>query len=160
GFLFSLIPYPFSLFPFPFTLLFLEREEIRTNQELAGEEAVPGVFCYDTDRERIAGVGSAEEVLFIQVFAAQIGAPPLFQARETLFGKRLVDGSPPDTLLGRRFLDEILIFGRPACELTCLHHEGAVVSQRAFAAPDRMLHERGGLQIAIAGLYVGQFARF
>ena len=44
----------------------------RTNEELADEQVVPGVFVDDANGKAIGGIGAAQKVLYIQVAAPQV----------------------------------------------------------------------------------------
>ena len=43
------------------------RVPIRAHEHVAGEEAVPGVFRDDPDRDAVFGVGSGEAILYVDV---------------------------------------------------------------------------------------------
>ena len=128
-----------------------ERRELRaigTDQELADEQRVPGVFGEHANLDAVFRIGAAEQVLREQLLAADVGAEIFQQVLEVLFALLAV-AAPPDDVLGGGVDDGVLVLGRAAGVMPGLGAERTALHDVAFARRDGVLVERRRVQIPV-----------
>ena len=119
------------------------------DEEVAREQAVPGVLGDDADGEPVAAVGAGVTVLHEQLGAAQRRQQVLVQAVEVLDRHRPVRAAPGDVLLARRFPDDELVVRRAAGVVTGSADQRAFSGHEPFAAADGLLVQHGITQIPV-----------
>ncbi len=81
----------------------------RLAEHVTREKTVPRAFADHSDLELIGRIRTGDEVLYVDFPALEIGQHLQPQPIEALFRIRLVDGTPPDIVAGRLFLDDEFI---------------------------------------------------
>ena len=117
-------------------------------QHVADEEAVPGQLGHHAHLDRMRRVRAADEVLNVVVLALHVLEHVGMQRVEAL-GRHGAVVFPPDLVFDRGGLDHVLVLRRAAGELARGHVEGAALAQRALAAFQRGLDQRGLHKIVI-----------
>ena len=118
------------------------------DEHVPHEQGVPRVRRDEPHRHPVRRVGAAEQVLDEQLAGVEIGPHVLVQPLE----RRGVEPRvllPPDPVGAAGLLDHELVLGRPAGVGRGDGGEGAGVGQRPFAAPQRVLDQRGRRQIGV-----------
>ena len=122
----------------------------RTNEEIAHKQVVPGKFVDHSNGKAVLRVGASEQILHVKIAGLQIFQHPAVQGFEFLRIEGLIYLAPKDFIRGDRVFDGELVFGGAAGALACPAHQRAVGGKpRALAAPQRVLHQHGRMQIAI-----------
>ena len=127
----------------------LGRGPIRPDEDLPGEQIVPGILRHDPDRDPMGGVDPCKAVLHVDVASLQIGEEPPVESVEAGRIEGAIDRSPPDPILGGGLLHHELVIGRPARILTSSHDQGSAGCQQTFAPPDGVLDEGRRAQVPI-----------
>ena len=114
---------------------------LRTDQQLADEQRVPGELGEDAGLDPVLRIGAAVEVLREQRLALRMREEVLIQSLELLFALLAV-AVPPDGVFGQRIDDRMLVLGRAAGVMTGLGAERAAGDDSGLAVADRVLVER------------------
>ena len=120
----------------------------RTDQQLADEQRVPGQFGEDAGLDAVFRIGAAIEVLGEQLLAARMRDEILVEELE-LLGRELAVAFPPDRVLGERVADGVLVLRAAAGVHAGLRADGAALDERGFLGGQRMLVERGRVEIPV-----------
>ena len=121
---------------------------IRTDQELADEQRMPGELGEHAHLDAIFRIGAAIEILREQLHAARMGAEIFQEVVELLLGL-LAIAVPPDDVLGGRIDDGVLVLGRAAGVMSGLGAERAALHDRALARGDGVLVKHGRVEIPV-----------
>ena len=127
----------------------LRLRPIRPDEDLTGEQVVPGIFRDDPNRDPVGGVGARETILHVNIAPLQVSQEASIQCVEAGGFERTIDRPPPDPILGRGFLHDELVIGRTARVLTRSHDQCAAGGQQPLAPPDGVLDQSRRAQIPI-----------
>ena len=125
-----------------------ELRALRTDQELADEQRVPGVFGVDADLDAILRIGAAVEVLRVQRLALRMREEVGEHVVEVLLALLAV-AVPPDRVLGERIDLGVLVLRRAAGVVAGLGAERAAGDDGRLAVADRVLVERRVGQVPV-----------
>ncbi len=128
----------------------------QADEQVAGEQAVPGVFGDDADGQVVVGMGGGGGVLHEDVAPLEIGGDQLVQPVELLRLIRLVDLAPPDLVVIFLAADDELVVRRAPGVVAGAHHHCAFVRQGALAACHDALDQRAGGQVPVGHVQVAQ----
>ena len=117
-------------------------------QHVAAEQRVPRQLADHAHVEAMRGRGAGVEILHMDLGAVHVRHHVLAQRLERLRRHARV-GFPPDMRLDRRLDDDMLVARRAAGVLAGLDHQRAADAQRAFAALDRHLRQRGNAEVVV-----------
>ena len=123
-------------------LVNLELAGPRRDQQVLGEQAMPGLLGDDAHGQAKGRVGAAEAILDEQLLALEMGHHARAQGGELLRLERLVDRAPPDVPGAGRFLDDELVVGRAARVLARLDDQRPVRRDPPLAPADRLFVEQ------------------
>ena len=120
-------------------LLFETRQffPLRTDQQIADEQRMPGKFGDDACRQSIFLIGTADQILHVKRLAGGMGQHVLAQQLEIFRRKRLVV-VPPDGVLGGRVADDEFVLRRTARVLAGDGAQRAIDGQFGLAIADRL----------------------
>ena len=120
----------------------------RADEQVAGEQAVPGELADDADPQPEPRVGAGKYVLRVDLARPDELLHPAQELVELGRRDRLVAWMPPDRVLAGRLLDEEFVLWRAAGVLACLGRQRAGRDDRRFFPPDRLFIKSRGTQIA------------
>ena len=120
-----------------------------TEEELVSEQIVPGGLRDDPHREPVLGIGSGKAVEHVQLPVGQIVRDLAVHAVEGLYRHGLVDLAPPDLVMDLVVVDEEFGVRGAAGAGSRDRCERARPDKQPFLAPDGMLDEGCGRQIAV-----------
>ena len=135
-----------------------ELAHVRTDQEVADEERVPGIFREDARPHPVGRIGAAVEVLREQLHAFGMLDEILKDDVELLRRQRTVV-VPPDLVLGRGVADRVLVLRRAAGMDARVGVDGAALDELRLAARDRVLVEAGSAEVPMHALEVAEAER-
>lgn len=113
------------------------------DKHVAGEEGVPGAFRHHPHGEPVAPVCPGVEVLDVKVPLGEVLDHPLVEGFKGLRGEGLVHLSPPDLPFHLRLPHHELVLGASPRVGGGVHHQGAVVGEKAFSPEEGVFHEDG-----------------
>ena len=119
------------------------------DEHVAGEQAVPGIFGNDPDRQAVGRVGAAIAILNECFLALEVIHHAGVDDIELVGADRLIDRTPPDVVLDRVVLDHEFILGRAAGIFAGLGDKRAIDRQLAFAAAQAGFVELRGTLIPV-----------
>src|SRR5579871_1924 len=126
------------------------------NEQLAGEEFMPGIFSHDTNRQAMGWVCAHPGIQHKDLAPLEIGADPRQKAIKDGRLDGLVDLAPGDAVSVFGGADNELIFGRASGARACGGDQRAVGGQNGFVSGDGLLHQLGNGEIPVDGAQVGQ----
>ncbi len=115
--------------------------QLRTDQQLADEQRMPGIFGEDAHLDAIGGVGAAVEVLREQRLAFDVLDEVAEQNVEVLL-RHLAIAVPPHRILRQVVDDGMLVLGRAAGVVSGEGRQRAAGDDRSFAVADGVFVER------------------
>ena len=121
---------------------------LRPHEHVAREQAVPRRLGDHAHAQAIARIGAGEQVLDVEVAAADMSARLGPEAIEPRGVERLVDVAPVDRGTNARTIDEEAVLGAAAGMPARRRGEGAVDDQAAFVGAHRHLDQRRRGEIA------------
>src|SRR5262249_21308910 len=127
-----------------------ELGDLGTDQQVADEQRMPGVFAEDAGLEAMPWVGTRIEILAEQLLALGVRQEILMQAIEMLRLDRAVV-VPPHIALGERILDDELVLWRAPGMRAGFRGERSAIGKRGLARGDRMLVEEWRGQVPMQG---------
>ncbi len=128
----------------------------QADEQVAGEQAVPGAFGDDADGQAVVRVGAGGGILHEDIPPLEIGGHQQVQAVE-LFGlEGFVDLAPPDLVVIFLAADDELVVRRATGVVTGAHDDRAFVRQNALPAGDDALHQRAGGQVPVGHVQIAQ----
>jgi hypothetical protein len=101
------------------------------------------------DADPVRGVGAGEGVDDVEVTPVEMSDDLRAQPVEIVLLDRLVDGSPPDPVLGVRLPDDELVLRRATGEAAGVDDERAALRELPLAARERMRVEQGGRRLPV-----------
>jgi len=129
---------------------------LERDQQIAGEERVPGVLGDDPHRHPVFRVGAYIAVLDKEFLVLEEGLDPPVQGLEELRIVGPVVLAPPDLVLGGVLADDVLLLSGPGRPLAGVDHEGATVGHKALVAEDRLLIEGRRRKIPVHTVDMGE----
>jgi hypothetical protein len=124
---------------------------LRTNQQIADEERVPGVFGENPGLEPMARISAAIKILRKQLLALGMGEEVAIELLELLRRDRPVV-VPPDDSLRFCVLDDELVFGRAAGMHAGIRRERPAIGELGLSGRDRPFVEAGSRDTPMHGL--------
>jgi len=111
-------------------------------EQMAGEQAVPGQLGDHADGHTATGIGARVNVLDEHVPVHQIGVQPVQETAEFRRAERPIVLAPPDVVFGGRFAGDERVIGRPVRVPAGVHQDGPVGGQPALAAEHDLFAQR------------------
>jgi hypothetical protein len=121
------------------------------DEQVAGEQAVPGELRDNAHPKPEARIGAREDVLGVDLVGRDPFLHPAVQGVELLGRDRLISGMPPDRVLAGGLLDEELVLRRPPRVLAGAGGQGAGGDDRGLASPHRLLVQRRRAEVPALG---------
>ena len=122
--------------------------QFRTDQKLADEQRVPGIFGEDADLDAIGRIGAAVEVLREQLLAFAVRAE-VGEHRGEVVLRHLAVAFPPQDVMRQIVVDRVLVLRRAAGVMAGEGRQGAALDDGRFLGGNRMLVQRGLGQIPV-----------
>ncbi len=110
---------------------------------------MPGVLIDHADRQTVLRVSAGVQILNVEFASSQELHNTLKKRVELFRLKGDVDVAPVHQFGGDRVFDREFVFWGASGELPRIGHQRAVVGKLAFAAPDGMLNQNPGVEIAL-----------
>ncbi len=121
----------------------------RPHQQRADELVVPGKFVDHAHLHAVLGLRSAEQVGDVERLPVPDRRQEILLQRGEMFGRHRGVVVPPDGVFGLAIADDEFVFRAAPGVLAGLDHQRTVLGPPALAIVERMLGQRGAIEIGV-----------